>query len=224
MLKTKCKDCTFLEVTCQLGKSLLDEDHTEGYCRHKRTEKWRMKQDPEKECTTEFLLKQVNKEETSLCVVIVVDNDNIDTLKTTLNSINDHRDLVKQIVVAVHKAKDEFLQNILETISSFSMPWNLENIKGDQFITADVYDYVSPLCKTSWIVSVNSGYKFNSSDLETVYNLLAYDKSNYVAFYNDDYCISNIFAFHELGGNYQVMWLDKVKSFSNWEQVCRNLN
>jgi hypothetical protein len=229
MLKTKCKECVFNENdNCTLGKPTTNDPdgmNTEGYCRHKRTIDWRNKVDPLLLDSKEFLVRKVNEEEARLSVIIICLDNDVDKLNDTLTSLTHCKDFVRQLIVVTDKAHGQGFIDILEAITAFGVPWNLENLKGDyEYAFNDVHDYVSPLVKCHWLVAIPAGYMFETAALGDVQTLLSYDNNNYVAFYHKDYFVCNIFAFHELNCNYGTPWMDKVKYFTNWEQVCRKLD
>lgn len=225
MLKTNCIKCIFDnrilgQEGCALDKKVFFQEgrqYTEGFCRHKRNGKWLGSKQFDVLDLQERILSEENKYAISLAIL---DSD-IEKFNKTLSNIK-HLKLFSEIAVGLLKVKKEFLLYVIENIAKLGIEWRLEDIQSDEILTSnDVHNYMFPFTQNNWLIQIESGDELEYGQINKISIDIVNNKNNYILYIldNNKYMV-NKFVFGELGGHYEVDFLDKIKEFSNWEQLC----
>lgn len=218
MLKTKCNNCVFSNnLSCLLKKTTMvaDGQYTLGFCRQKRNNNW------VRNVNLTSLSNQVRKiqdEEGEVDIVII--GHNIDGVKITARSINKKR----FVIVVLFDERESDVANLANYLNDLGLKWTIRNVKEAILVENVPYVALNDL-KHNWFYTVHSGNLVDDDTLYFIKETLKGLDDNTVCFYHkeDDpiQIIVNKFAFNELDGNFDKMWFEKVKEFSNWKEVCK---
>ncbi len=231
MLKTICKGCIFntsfplLDKTgCRLNKSVFildDNQFVDGYCRHKRTSKWvtKNKSSSEKELIDNILL-----EESVISAVILSFDNDVHKFQKTLDNLSNNKNLVKQLVV-VTKPKDDTLQAKMELIDKSGLVWSVDSLTEEPPNDLEVVNYAFRLIKHNWFYVLRDGDAISDEEYQRIKDILSDLSNNTVAMFNYESdnvkLFVNKYAFAQMGGNNYEPWLQKIKNFENWKNVCK---
>jgi hypothetical protein len=223
MLKTNCEKCVFNKnPSCNLGKEtflIANKMFVEGLCRTKV---------PEKEagdviCLMSLLEPNFANDNNLSIVAYATNDDDACTAITKLNSI-DVSGVNITAVLILQTDKITPPRDAVQALSKFKHKWSID-LLADKLRTEYVIDYAFRFIHTPWFYYPNID-DIDEKLLDAFAHKNLYD--NLLAFYTDDKdlrkCIINTTAFNELQGNFEIPWLDKVKSFSNWQNVCKLVN
>ncbi len=230
ILRTNCERCVFKSpyCGCQLNKPVTIEkvQTTNGYCGQKRISAWLKKFEDQDVFVPEQTLETIAEENAKLSVIIVMLNDDIKGLRKTLDSLVNDTSLIKKVCVATQNSDKVLDEEILIILSEYKQwAWHLENIKYENPLTRlGISNYMSNIVKNTWIFSIENGDTVHPKDIEFVYESILNKNKSYLGFYYDESDSFKTFvnkdAFWSMSGHQEEPWLDKIKQFENWKEVC----
>jgi hypothetical protein len=223
MLKTLCELCIFKQSdnSCLLTKDTFiknKKQYTYGFCRHKRNIKW-LEQGNQKKLND--IIRSIDDEEIAISTIVIsIDND-INKILYTVDKLSQN-ELVKQIIIVLYKSKET--ESLIIGLKNIKIPWSITNILGEDKPDAlQAVDHTSPEVKHHWFFPLQAGDEILPHEKLYIYHSLK-SNTNIVAAYvdiNDPIkVLTNKFAFIEMEGHYHQPWLEKVRQFDNWENVC----
>ncbi len=214
------------QTGCRLDKPvfiLLKDQFTEGYCRHKRMEKWLESNDANDLLS---LKESVKKEESAVSVIVLAFNSDPSFLKDTVDSILNNASFMSHIIV-VTKCEGDELKEKMEIVNNSGIQWSLDNLKENAPSNLELVNYIFRLVKNNWFYVVEDGDIITGGVADDIYDELC-SESNIAAIYREDNdplkLLINKHAFAQLGGNDKTPWFDKIKTFDNWKEVCRQIS
>jgi hypothetical protein len=216
MILTKCQNCVFLdENKCLENKDIfLEKDtyYTKGYCSIKRDSNWAT--------NVPFpYIDKINKENKDIAIIIYFkENETLEDFKNILNKIKNEHIQEYMFILRNIKIAPE-IYKILNEDKDISL-WHIKAISSaditiDQSINESVTDI-----KSNNVLFVQD--KDNVSNL----NEFIINKNKYLLVSDHNYLnyLCNKNAFMQLGGNIHNNWINKIRSFQQWEEECLILN
>jgi hypothetical protein len=217
MLKTSCNNCIFLENTkCKLDKETVLYDRlvvTEGFCNQKRPETWLKKNNDQ----VRPILDKINQDENNISSIIICKNKDkssiIKTIKSCLKSPH-----IKQIVLSGYCLEINLIKELITFLSDKGIKWSIDNNLED--FQDDIYYIDGGVSKSTeeWCVVLDAGDEVSVDSMSLLKQGI--NTKNIIMSYIDNKIAFNRFAFLEMEGNLEMPWIDKLKTFSNWENSC----
>jgi hypothetical protein len=228
-LKTTCEGCIFREADtcgCEIGKPVLLEEKrqiTYGLCGHRRTSDWATKLvTSDLAYSPERSFEYADAENRTLSVMVVAQTPDADDLFKTLSSIHDDTGILKEVICVTNSAQPDQSKAMIKLLSDSEWNWKFENLQNwEEFNKEFVVDYSSRRVGSTWFLPIHSGNTLSAKTIETIYDTLVDVRSNPIAFIMNDFSVvTPIYAFEAMGGNTEKPWIEKVKEFDNWKEVC----
>ena len=236
-IKTICGGCIFKGELggCDFGKDTYlgvnHQQYVKGMCGHRRSKEWYNKllqNDPD--FSIDKSESYVVGEHVTLSIIVLSLNAEMDKITDTLDSIPNEAEVARQIIVVVQNASNSEERAILSRLYKKNCcVWTLDNIKRDDEISSlSAINYASRLVKNLWFLSMNAGDILGLEPILDFYKDITYEKNNYIGFYFDEndpiHVISHTGAFEIMEGHTEQPWLEKVKTFENWRDVCKKIS
>lgn len=235
-IKTVCDGCIFkLELGgCELEKPVYrdqKQQFVKGMCGHRRDNKWAQRlTETDPDFTADQAFAYANGEHTTLTIMISALDVEMDKITDTLKSIPDEEQAVRQIIVVTQNATKDEEKAILDRLYKKKCTvWTLDNIKREeQILPLAAINYSARLVRNLWFLTVEAGDIVDLEGLIKFYKTIIIPENNYIGFYFDEddsmRVIAHTGAFHIMDGHAEEPWLEKVKGFSNWQDVCKKIS
>jgi hypothetical protein len=235
LIKSICDGCIFQHVPgCELGKEVFIENtrqFTRGFCGHRRDRKWLERllvSDPD--FSESKMFDYAQGEHLTLSILISCLDANLDDLDKTLDSIQTNLHCFRQIVVTTQNVPYDVQAQIGEKIKNkCHIGWATDNIKRDDFITDLIaINYSSKFISNLWFLSIRAGDTIGENTIKEFYDNIVPVRNNLIGFYFDENDpvknIAHTGAFKIMEGHLEQPWLEKVKQFENWKDVCKKIS
>lgn len=223
MLKTLCNNCTFLlEDKCIFDKTILQKEkiyYALGLCRHKRNQEWL---DKDSNYTPSY---RIGVEESKITVIIIATDNDAAKTNFTLNYLDNP--LIDEVIILTKNTTKEYCDSIQEQLKKTNK-WQIDNlqISDDEFVFKPdiLIDYSSRLISNHWFIPLINGDMIDNRLVDQFYHYSKDINNNFVALLIDEndpiHMLINKYAFIELSGNAEKHWIDKLKQFDNWRDIC----
>lgn len=234
LIKTNCEGCIFkFEFGgCELAKPIYvkEKQYVDGLCGHRRENKWidkLIENDPS--FTADKAFEYAQGEHLTLSVVICALTVEMDKISKTVDSIPSDS-WIRQIIVVTQDATKQEEQAILDRIANKGYnSWTLDNILRTDYISElSAINYSSRLVKNLWFLSLEAGETVWGDEWCCFWDYINEVESNYIGFYFDEddpiKTIAHTGAFQIMDGHAEKPWLNKVKDFDNWQNVCKRIH
>jgi hypothetical protein len=223
--QTACEGCIFKEnALCNLGKKTHVENEIQcinGFCRHKRGYKWLSKQFPTNIVPSSNEIKKViDHEEQRISAIILLKST--DEIENVINHLLKNK-IVKQIILACKQTTQEEILKIATFLSQCKIEWTIDNVVDENLVEdKDAIGYASRLLKNNWFVTIQNDELFDPQ----LFNLASkqFSKNNNIMCIKHDKCpfvLINRFCFYDLSGNNDGLFIDKIKKFENYNNICK---
>lgn len=222
-LKTSCEKCVFQvkgrvldpseQVSlCGMKNSAFIEDNvqfTNGYCNDKRGPRWFGKHTD--------LISENSK------VDVILNCYNL-TIAESISYIRNFKNLNENFTLIVIIKNKSDVHKIFKEIENYSVSWKIDNIRlsEEEFVPEYMLDYAVGLCQNRWAIYVNGDYKpqFAQKIMSFQEGMVKCHGLVCAKFDQYDAIFFNINAFKEMNGNVGKNFLDKLKEFDNWQELC----
>lgn len=227
MLKTFCNNCIFYSPVngCVLSKPQKN-GNIDGFCNYRRSWEWarRKNLDTTPDITAKTL--KIYEEESVLTLVILCLDNNIKKLKQTLETVKKLL-YINNILVITNNLK-KHKKKFIKTLIKYNITWILDDFRLDEKISKlDIITNSLLKLKTSWFFCIEAGDTPSQDTITKISNSARDKNDNTVLYYVDEFDVFRIgthqYIFENLSGNVEIPFFDKIKSFSNWKELCQKL-
>lgn len=217
-LKTICNNCRFFNKNqCFFNiDTFKEESHvfTEGFCLNKRDTKWRKDQQLDWD-----LWYVVEFENYNVDVVIDAYKLECQDIIEKIQSLNTR--FFKLIVITNKKTA---LNDLVKFLSNSEFKWEIKSIQleEDEFDSTYMIDFAVDCASSPWVLFVPHN---ESVSMEVINKFRSEVVGKDLYKYSDTSKIIaiNRQAFIELYGNQGESFLNKIKAFENWNNLCTKI-
>jgi hypothetical protein len=208
MLTTSCNGCLFLDNdgVCQKGQTNKDKKIS-GFCRLKR--------------------QGEAKEGENVAVIIICDEflkAVEDTYKDTFAKLKN----AAQVIFIGTNLQNDASKRLVKFCRDLKHAWIVDNYfrNKEEVTTHSIIEkaflHINSQC--NWFYVINASETIDQKVADSINGLLNGNTNGFAAIYHDrsnDYSmLINKFAFDEMEGHLDAAWIEKVKCFDNFGEVC----
>lgn len=217
-IRTKCKDCAYLRTgnKCLYGFDAYSEDneiYVDSFCRFKR-------QDP-------ISNEELVDEDKDICMVLnCFGRDEGYILKHLSDEVKDCPFVSEWIIAANCSYNSQTIKKIQEIFINKKCSWRLRIFVNEEYFNFDKYmienESIKERINANWYSYNDIGCPYNK-DLYMSFVRALNEQKNFLEIRSGDAFIRNFFAFVEVGGNFNGLFVDKIKAYENHEEAVISL-